>query len=977
MIPQSIIDQINQAAKLHEVVLDVLQLKKSGKDYVGACPMCDSKKGFSLSPSKVIAKCFSCGKAYKGVVAFIQDVKKLSFPDALKWVADKYNISLEAEPVPAPKTKHARIKSDSFRNQQLKSSGLDDSDQKCLVKTEDADKEIEIDRYQAGSVNDKWDIIPGDDMVMHYVDLYGRRVQYLKPGTNKMLPLIRVRWSNPAIHLDKDGHPMKYKSPYGSGSHLWVPNTLRNKFQMGTQFDTLYVHEGEKKADKATKHGMISVGIMGIHNLASNRQLPHEFELIIKKCGVKNVVFFVDSDFTDISSNPQKPADARPKSFLGAVQNFHDYFYAFNNIGIHLELYFSFVKKNDARDKGIDDLLSGSLRDKEQEFLQDIGSAMNEKDGAGKYVQCHKITGKNNFQLREYFHLQNNEKFAEFHKEELKKRGTFMLGKLRWKFNDTGGLELAQPLMPTEEFWKLETWENSKGKEVQRINFHYGNCYNFLRNRHFGRMQMSSEKYKFIKLDSKVVQELAPYQVKDFLLQFAEEAVGRDDVMEMLYRGARMYLGPESLSNLKFINPSFHRNQKGVQYLYFKNKYWKITSAGIEEKPIADLDGYVWSNSIIEFDAAGAGPLTRIEKITGDRINELNKKGIHDFDGYQGQYSLDFTAAGRKCHFAQFLFNTGNFFKEAGESLSPDQLLEIQLHFVNKMTAIGYLLHRFRDRNVLKAIVAMDGKMSEVGASYGRSGKSLIADALEKVVPSVLISGKRRDLTEDKYIFDQVDERTHIVCIDDVRVNVDFEFFFPIITGKMTVEGKGIPKYQIPADLTPKLFITTNHALNGDGGSFRDRQHLTAFSDYYNEDHRPVDDFGQVFFDEWDYTQWNLFYNFMAECLQAYFRFGLVEGPSERLELRRMRQQIGESMIEWADMYFDNPDNLDNKIPRKEMMAAFMDEYPDQKKYMKTREFKKRLRLYCQYKGIQFNPPDGKDIKSDGIEFFVIKKSII
>jgi hypothetical protein len=84
-----------------------------------------------------------------------------------------------------------------------------------------------------------------------------------------------------------------------------------------------------------------------------------------------------------------------------------------------------------------------------------------------------------------------------------------------------------------------------------------------------------------------------------------------------------------------------------------------------------------------------------------------------------------------------------------------------------------------------------------------------------------------------------------------------------------------------------------------------------AFSDYYNDNHKPVDDFGINFFNEWDNRQWNLFYNLMAGCLVLYFRSilegwsgknaGIVTPPMETIEKRRLRQMIGEDFLHWAD----------------------------------------------------------------------------
>jgi len=76
----------------------------------------------------------------------------------------------------------------------------------------------------------------------------------------------------------------------------------------------------------------------------------------------------------------------------------------------------------------------------------------------------------------------------------------------------------------------------------------------------------------------------------------------------------------------------------------------------------------------------------------------------------------------------------------------------------------------------------------------------------------------------------------------------------------------------IPQDLTSKIYLTTNNAINGEGNSYERRQLLIAFSDFYNKDYVPVDDYGVEFFDEWESDQWSLFYNFAAECPDGIFQ---------------------------------------------------------------------------------------------------------
>ena len=114
----------------------------------------------------------------------------------------------------------------------------------------------------------------------------------------------------------------------------------------------------------------------------------------------------------------------------------------------------------------------------------------------------------------------------------------------------------------------------------------------------------------------------------------------------------------------------------------------------------------------------------------------------------------------------------------------------------SKMTAIGYLLHKYRDKSCEKAVIAMDGRLSEVGESNGRTGKSIVGFAIGEVVPQVYIGAKSKDLEHDPFLFKEVTEKTDNIFLDDVRANIDFEFFFPIITGKLMVNTKGVKRFR-------------------------------------------------------------------------------------------------------------------------------------------------------------------------------------
>lgn len=96
-IPTHIIDEIIQTARIEDVIGSFVNLKRTGSNLKGLSPFTDEKTpSFVVSPAKQIFKCFSTGKGGT-VVSFLMEKEHFSYPEALKWLANKYNIAIPEE----------------------------------------------------------------------------------------------------------------------------------------------------------------------------------------------------------------------------------------------------------------------------------------------------------------------------------------------------------------------------------------------------------------------------------------------------------------------------------------------------------------------------------------------------------------------------------------------------------------------------------------------------------------------------------------------------------------------------------------------------------------------------------------------------------------------------------------------------------------------------------------------------------------
>lgn len=113
MISQETIQKIQSQVDILDVVGTYVKLRKRGVNYLGLCPFHNEKSpSFTVSPTKEIYKCFGCGKSGNSI-SFLMDVEKYSYVEALRWLANRYNIEIEETAV-SPELKLQQQTSESL-----------------------------------------------------------------------------------------------------------------------------------------------------------------------------------------------------------------------------------------------------------------------------------------------------------------------------------------------------------------------------------------------------------------------------------------------------------------------------------------------------------------------------------------------------------------------------------------------------------------------------------------------------------------------------------------------------------------------------------------------------------------------------------------------------------------------------------------------------------------------------------------------
>ncbi len=554
---------------------------------------------------------------------------------------------------------------------------------------------------------------------------------------------------------------------------------------------------------------------------------------------------------------------------------------------------------------------------------------------------------------------------------------------------------------PVELFNKIKTasaplrfWnkELTKDGSLKRYTFSQTALYSFLKANGYCRSTDKTNKlgYIYLKIDGNIVKRIETEgrdniknNVKDFVNDYLEKNYHPVILRDTFYRSRQT--DEPAMANLPINNTlDFKAFDSDYQYWFFPNAAWKITAAGIKETKLSDVKKYVWETDI-------KTKCNRVKK-TDKSLFEvdyseaykkaLTSKNKQEIDSFLDIDKYELKINDKDFMFLQYLINTSKIYwkkEEEGTRLTEYEIKEQRLHLINKLFALGYLAHKHKNPSTPWAVFAMDAKESEIGKSFGGSGKSIYSRSLDFINETFYIGGRNPKKTADNFIFDGVDEHTYNITIDDADQYLDFGFFFPYITGKFTINPKNNKPFTLEYSESPKFCITSNFTLNKIDPSTERRILYTSFSDYYHkkdndgyyQDTRsPKEEFGKNIFEDFNQDEWNQFYNLVANCISMYLKFvnDKIEPPLENIEKRNLRTQIGESFLAWATDYFSEPTHLNTTICKDEIFdLALPNLTSNTRKHMDKRKFKDKIRLFCKYKGFEFNPKEQVNDKNDRI----------
>ncbi len=286
-------------------------------------------------------------------------------------------------------------------------------------------------------------------------------------------------------------------------------------------------------------------------------------------------------------------------------------------------------------------------------------------------------------------------------------------------------------------------------------------------------------------------------------------------------------------------------------------------------------------------------------------------------------------------------------------------------------SAIGYLVHSYKDPSNTKAIILVDEVLDFAGEANGGTGKTLISKAVSKIIPSLHKDGKSIVKSGNRFFYQDVNIGHRVMVIDDVNPNFNFEDFYSVVTGDLIVEQKGKQSYTIPFELSPKLLITSNYVVKGSGGSSDERRRVEIeIAPYFSIENTPIDEFGCRFFDDWEKKDWTLFYNQMFKYCQKYIANGIMVCAPINLIENKLRSETSIEFVDFADANFEFTEEVENfKEDKTQLFEAYREKYKVDSRNLTPITFKKWLDRYAKTRKLEIS-----HTKSNGKIYVEISK---
>lgn len=454
-----------------------------------------------------------------------------------------------------------------------------------------------------------------------------------------------------------------------------------------------------------------------------------------------------------------------------------------------------------------------------------------------------------------------------------------------------------------DDFWFIES--DSKGKNKVKVDSLKYKL--FLERNGFKKyFPNDSQKPTWVFIESNKVSETSTEKIKDFVLDYLMD---RSEFEVWNYCASFQNLFSESyLLMLDTVELLMLKDTKYKSFIAFYNGILEVTKDKIELIDYIDVDGYVWNSQII------------------------NR------------------------NFKQVLDNS-NEYKQFIKNISNNNPLPIE-------NVIGYLISTYKNKMNNKAVILNDEVISD--NPEGGTGKGLFVQGLKQLRNVSILDGKSFD-DKKSFPYQTVSPETNVLVFDDVKKNFDFESKFSLVTEGMTLERKNKDAIKLKVEESPKMLLSTNYAIKGEGNSHDRRRHEIEISQYYGKDLTPYDEFKRQLFDDWSESEFLAFDNYMIQCLQSYLKLGLTKQKAKNIKMRKFIAETSMEFYEWIN----DRDNvkLNERLDKVLYFENFINEYQDYKKWLTRKRFNIWVQKYGTFTNVIYRQGN-----SNGMRWFELSE---
>ncbi|MBK6964201.1 MAG: hypothetical protein IPH20_09715 [Bacteroidales bacterium] len=564
------------------------------------------------------------------------------------------------------------------------------------------------------------------------------------------------------------------------------------------------------------------------------------------------------------------------------------------------------------------------------------------------------------------------------------------------------------------KFWQ-KTVEEKSGKTTYALNMEF--FFFFLRANGFYQMESIYHKganYCYAWIKGKAIDLIAPDAIKRIIKRFTKEWIKSKNLMDAIDLLNKIntsnQLTEGNLETIDEIKVSFKNHNRFTEYLNFRNGSIRITKDKIERVKHDDLPNYILGflevkkeriSHLIDRDirvldkppiTVGASQvyqklLDQLSAAKSDEERELHNAQLaqlSDLDKYQ------LTIHDEDFIFVRFLRDLSRLHwrKELEKRipLTPEEKKEQDLALANYLFVLGYHCSQYKDPGKPWLTFLQDMRITEIGQSSGRSGKSLLSQAITHVRASFYKGGRSLDdKNQYQFFYDGLTEFHDFIEIDDMHEYADFAFFYTQVTGKREVNPKNYTPFTLEYEDSGKMLISSNFELQNVDSSTVARLLNCGVSDYYHEatkfnDYKetrtPLTKFGRRLYDDFTDEEWIKFYNLIAYCIQLTMRFYKIQPPMMNLEKRQLRRAMSqglgkdEDFFNWANDYFTNcplqekpsfspaDQGWFNTLVIRENAFEALKARLSRKQQIDYRsgKFKNHIQAWCDYYGFELNP---------------------